>query len=100
MLTEIDVRTIAVALWPRLIRGLSSRAGLFGHHTDIANGQRCSFVLSVLLKHTTQLFEEMAAAANNNNNDYEGWFVYAGDKNNKNNNNKMMNKNMHCCAIL
>jgi hypothetical protein len=56
MLTEIDVEKMAVALWPRILRQLGSRTGLFGHHTGIDDRQRSSFVLSFLLKHVVQLF--------------------------------------------
>jgi hypothetical protein len=57
LLTEIDVGTMAVNLWPRLLRQLGSRTGLFGNHTRIDQKKRRSFVLSFLKKHATQLCE-------------------------------------------
>jgi hypothetical protein len=56
-LTEIEVGTLAVNLWPRLLRQLGSRAGSFGNHTGIDQKKRTSFVLSFLKRHATQLFE-------------------------------------------
>ena len=56
-LTEIDVGKMAVALWPRLLRQLGSRAGLFGYGTGIEDRQRSSFVLFFLWKHIAQFFE-------------------------------------------
>jgi hypothetical protein len=56
-LAEIDVGKMAVALWPRLLRQLGSRAGLFGHGTGIEDRQRRSFVLFFLWKHMMQFFE-------------------------------------------
>jgi hypothetical protein len=56
-LTEIDVGTLAVNLWPRLLRQLDSDSGLFGNHSGIDQKKRTSFVLSFLKKHGTQLFK-------------------------------------------
>jgi hypothetical protein len=54
-LTEIDVGAMAVNLWPRLLRQLDSRTGLFGNHTCMDQKNRTTFVLSFLNNHAAQL---------------------------------------------
>jgi hypothetical protein len=54
---EIEVRRMAVALWPRLLFQLGSSRGLFGRNTGIGIRQNRSFVFSFFGKHMQQLLE-------------------------------------------
>jgi hypothetical protein len=60
-LTGIEVKRMAVALWPRLLIQLGSRTGLFGRHTGIGARQSRSFVFYFFRKHTQQLLEGNSA---------------------------------------